>query len=115
MPGAEMALSFMMSSHPAEMATRRAGTKAELAAFAEPRAARASDLASYAAWDMYVSERAAGGTPLLEGDYALPLGDPKGSTDKTGGKENGSSAGVYADTEEAGIGVTIGAHGASTS
>ncbi|KAI5014484.1 hypothetical protein ZWY2020_055874 [Hordeum vulgare] len=73
-----------------------------------------SDLASYAAWDIYVPERAADGMLLPEDDYVLALGNPEGSMDKTCGKEISSSARAYTETEEADIGATIGADSAST-
>lgn len=57
---AEMAPSFIMSWHPGLdlelLAACREGTKVELAMTVEPRAAQASELASYARWDVYVLE-----------------------------------------------------------
>ncbi|KAE8808999.1 hypothetical protein D1007_14425 [Hordeum vulgare] len=115
-----MALSFVKSWHPnlnmGLLAAHRASTKVELAVMAEPLATWVSDLASYAAWDEYVLERAADGTPLLEDDYALTLGDPEGSANETGDKEIYSSVGLYVDTEgEADTGASNGVGGASTS
>ncbi|KAI4972808.1 hypothetical protein ZWY2020_003733 [Hordeum vulgare] len=100
-----------------KLVTQLDGSEEELQAVEEELRVRASDIASYAAWDELNLERGEGGNVIREDLHGLQPYDADGSSDEAAHEEeNAASSGeAYADSAADGAESTRGGDGATAS